>query len=45
MVRRADVSGLFEKEKVSLIYREEASFGELHHVLINTFIRYARKKS
>ncbi len=44
MVRCADVSGLFEKEKVSLIYRQAAPLGELHHALINTLIQYARKK-
>ena len=44
MVRCADVSGLFEKEKISLIYRQAAPVGELQHALINTLIHYARKK-
>lgn len=44
MVRCADASGLFAKEKVSLIYREAAPLGEPHHALIDTLIQYARKK-
>lgn len=44
MVRCADVSRLFERETVSLIYREAAPSGELHQALTNTLIQYARKK-
>jgi len=45
MMRCVDLSGLFEKEKISLIYRQAASFGPIHRALIGTLIRYARKKA
>jgi len=45
MVRCVDLSGVFEKESISLIYRQAASFGPIHDALIDTLIQYARKKA
>ena len=45
MMRSVDLSGLFEKEEISLIYRQAAPFGPIHRALIGTLVRYARKKA
>jgi DNA-binding transcriptional LysR family regulator len=44
VVRCVDLSGLFEKDRISLIYRQAALFGPIHQALINTLVQYARKK-